>query len=237
MRSPKSRIQDLLPNDLFVGRRQELRKLTVGLEKAITGQSWLFLIEGEAGIGKTRLAQELAGHARKHNVSVLWGRCYEDQGVPPYWPWIEAIRSYVSKHDRKQLQHELGAGAGDIAEIVPEVREILPDAEAPVSLEPMEARFRLFDSIKAFIKRASNNQPLLLILDNLHCADRSSLRLLEIMAQELSEMRLMIVFTYRNIKLSRLHPLAETLGELSRHPHFQHLYLENLTLHDVEQFV
>ena len=143
--------------------------------------------------GKTRLAQELGYYAREIDVNVLWGRCYEDSGVPPYWPWIEIVRGYLDTHGNSELRQVLGSGAGDLAEIVPEIREMLPDIPVPEKLEQEEARFRLFDSIRAFIKRAAVQRPILLILDNLHCADRSSLRLLEILAQDVGQCPFLVV--------------------------------------------
>ena len=134
-----------------MGRRLELQELEQGLDRATLGRSCIFIIDGEPGIGKTRLAQELASYATEKDAHVLWARCYEDKGVPPYWPWIEAIRCYVGNHDKNLLRDALGVGAGDIAEIVPEIRRALQDIEKPPPLEADEARFRLFDSITAFI--------------------------------------------------------------------------------------
>ena len=123
---------------------------------------------GEPGIGKTRTAQELATYAGLRGAQVLWGRCYEEQGAPPYWPWVQAIRSYVRDIDPEQLRSQMCAGAADIAEVVSDVREQLPSLGAPSQLEPEQARFRLFDSITAFLKSAGRRKPLVLVLDDLH---------------------------------------------------------------------
>ncbi len=88
-------------------------------------------------------------------------------------------RSYVRERDPEQLQSAMGAGAADIAEVISDVRERLPNLEKPPTLEPEQARFRLFDSIFAFLKTASQQRPLILVLDDLHWADRPSLLLLE----------------------------------------------------------
>ena len=111
--------------------------------------------------------------------------------MPPYWPWVQAIRSYARERDPDQLRSEMGAGAADIAEVVSEVRERLPDLNPPPQLEsPEQARFRLFDSITAFLKSASQKQPLVLVLDDLHWADQPSLLLLQFVARELGYSRL-----------------------------------------------
>ena len=101
------------------------------------------------------------------------------------------------------------------------MRERLPDLPPAPQLEPDQARFRLFDSISAFLKTASQRQPLVLVLDDLHWADQPSLMLLQFVARELGGARLLIIGTYRDRELSRQHPLAETLGELTRERLFQ----------------
>ena len=113
---------------------------------------------------------------------MLWGRCYEGEGAPPYWPWVQAIRSYVRDADPEQLRSDMGAGAADIGQVVSDVGERLPGLETPTQLEPEQARFRLFDSITAFLKSAGRRQPLVLVLDDLHWADHPSLLLLEFVA-------------------------------------------------------
>ncbi|MFB3119689.1 MAG: AAA family ATPase, partial [Stenotrophomonas maltophilia] len=193
---------------------------------------------GEPGIGKTRTAQELATYAGLRSAQVLWGRCYEEQGMPPYWPWVQAIRSYVREHEPDQLRSEMGAGAADIAEVVSDVKERLPDLGSPPQLEsPEQARFRLFDSITAFLKSASLKQPLVLVLDDLHWADQPSLLLLQFVARELGNSRLLLIGTYRDMELSRQHPLAESLGELTRERLFQRVLLRGLSLRDVGRFI
>ena len=158
--------------------------------------------------------------------------------MPPYWPWVQAIRSYVRERDPDQLRSEMGAGAADIAEVVSDVKERLPDLKPPPQLEsPEQARFRLFDSITAFLKSASQKQPLVLVLDDLHWADQPSLLLLQFVARELGNSRLLLVGTYRDVELSRQHPLAETLGELTRERLFQRVLLRGLSQQDVGRFI
>ena len=82
---------------IFVGRRREMAELTSTLEEALSGQGRLVMLVGEPGIGKTRTTQELASYAESRGAQVFWGRCYEDEGAPPYWPWVQTMRSYVNK--------------------------------------------------------------------------------------------------------------------------------------------
>ena len=228
---------DSLAGGVFVGRQREMGELKACLEDALSGRGRLVTLVGEPGIGKTRTAQELATYAGLRGAQVLWGRSYEEQGVPPYWPWVQAIRSYVRDRDPEQLRSEMGAGAADIAEMVSDVRERLPDLQPAAQMEPEQARFRLFDSIAAFLKTASQRQPLVLVLDDLHWADQPSLMLLQFVARELGGARLLIIGTYRDMELSRQHPLAETLGELTRERLFQRVLLRGLTQEDVGRFI
>jgi predicted ATPase len=131
----------------------------------------------------------------------------------------------------------MGLGAADIAEIVPELRSKLPDLESPPVLEPDQARFRLFDSITTFLKNAAKSQPLLLILDDLHWADHSSLLLLEFLAREIQSIPLLVLGTYRDVEVSRRHPLSETLGSLIREQHFLRVQLPGLAEPEVEQLI
>jgi len=228
---------DSLAGGVFVGRQQEMGELKAALEDALSGRGRLVMLVGEPGIGKTRTAQELATYAGMRGAQVLWGRCYEEQGTPPYWPWVQAIRSYVRDSDEERLRSEMGAGAPDIAEIVSDVRERLSGLQTPPELEPEQARFRLFDSVTTFLKSAGQGQPLVLMLDDLQWADKPSLLLLEFLARELAGARLLVVGTYRDVELSRQHPLVETLGELNRERLFQRILLRGLTKEDVARFI
>ena len=144
----------------FVGRRREMTELREALEETLSGQGRLVMLVGEPGIGKTRTAQEFASYAEVRGSQVLWGRCYEEEGAPPYWPWLQSLRSYFQQRTSEQLQSEMGPGATAIAEVLPELREKLPDLEPPPTLEPEQARFRLFNSITAFLKNAAHPQHL-----------------------------------------------------------------------------
>ncbi|MCI0859096.1 MAG: protein kinase [Chloroflexi bacterium] len=228
---------DSLAGGVFVGRQREMGDLKAALEDALSGRGRLVMLVGEPGIGKSRTAQELATYAGLRHAKVLWGRCYDGEGAPPYWPWVQAIRSYVRDKEPEELRSEMGVGAEDIAEIVSDVRERLPGLRTPPQLEPEQARFRLFDSITAFLKSAARRQPLVLVLDDLHWADHPSLLLLEFVARELSSARLLIIGTYRDMELSRQHPLSRSLGELTRERLFQRVLLRGLDQEDVGRFI
>ncbi len=154
---------------VFVGRQTEIGKLRGALQESLVGRERITVLSGEPGIGKTRTAEEIGASALQRGARVMWGRCYEGQGAPPYWPWVQIVRDYVRDREAGQLSSDMGAGAADIAEIVPELGEKLPNLKPPTSLDSAEAnRFRLFDSITTFLKYASRSQPLVLVLEDLH---------------------------------------------------------------------
>ena len=222
---------------LFVGRELEIADLKSAFEEALAASGRLVTLAGEPGIGKTRTAQEIAAYAEMRGAQVLWGRCYEGQGAPPYWPWVQVIRSYVDGTPPDRLRSAMGSVASDIAEVVPEVREALPDLGASPVLEPEQARFRLFDSVARFLRGAAEDQPLVLVLDSLDFADRASLLLLEFLAREMTDARLFVLGTYRDTDVSGGHPLSATLGEIAREPLFRQIRLGRLRREDVERFV
>ncbi len=204
-----------LAGGVFVGRDAELDQMRGVLEDALAGQGRLLLLSGDPGIGKTRTAEQLATYARVRGARVYWGRCQESEGQPPYWPWSEALRSYVLDADPVGLRWELGSRAADVAQIVPEVAERLGDLGEPPDMETEQARFRLFDSFATFLGGASSARPLVIVLDDLHWADEPSLLLLRFVARRLAGTGLLLIGTYRDVELGRHHPLADTLGDLA----------------------
>ena len=221
----------------FVGRQREMAALHMALDEARAGYGRLLLLAGEPGIGKTRTVHELAAYATQREVQVLQGHCYEGEGAPPFWPWVQIIRAYITSCAPETLQTEMGAGAADIAQVMAEVRLQFPDLPTPPPLEPAEERFRFFDSLTTCLKNAAHRRPLVLLFDDLHWADKPSLLLLQFLARELREARLLVVGTYRDGVLDRQHPLTSILGDLVRLPGYQRLFLQGLSQSEVAHFI
>ena len=221
----------------FVGRDLELAELTAGLDDAEAGHGRLFLLVGEPGIGKSRLAEELAARARSRGALVLVGRCWEAGGAPAYWPWVQSLRAYVRAAAPATLRRQLGPGAADLAQLLPELREVLDDLPPAAGSDTEGARFRLFDSLAAFVKRVAATQPLVLVLDDLHAADEPSLLLLQFVARELAQSRIVIVGACRDVDPTPAAPLRATLTELAREPVTRTVLLSGLGEEDVERFV
>src|SRR4051794_13983500 len=160
----------------LVGRARELAELTAALDAAAQGDGRSFVITGEPGIGKTRLADALAAQARERGVRVAWGRCWEGGGAPAHWPWVEVVRSLLGELEGDSA---LGADAAGVAALAPELRDRLPGAPRPLPASDGEsARFAAWDATARFLDRAAGERPLLVLLDDMHAADLPSLLLL-----------------------------------------------------------
>lgn len=134
--------------ETFVGRRRELDEIRAGIDGAIAGRGSLFTLSGEPGVGKSRLAQEAASHARAQGARVIWGRCWEHGGAPPYWPWVQVLRGLTRGVEPVQFANWMGPGAAEIAQIAPELRNQIggvPELPGASLGQPEKARFRLFD--------------------------------------------------------------------------------------------
>ena len=220
-----------------MGRERELTDLQGGLRDALGGRGRLFLIAGEPGIGKTRLADEFTADARERGCRILWGRCWEAGGAPVYWPWVQSIRGYVREAEPETLRSQLGSGAPQVAQMLPELRDVLPDIGPPSPLDPETARFQLFDATMGFLRSAAADRPLVFVLDDLHAADTPSILLLQFIARELPGTRLVIVGTYRDTELGRDRVLASALAELTREPATRSMFLTGLNQAEVGEFI
>ena len=201
-----------------MGRDREVAELVAGLEDAIGGRGRLFLITGEPGIGKTWLAEQLAAHAAERATRVLWGRCWEAGGAPPFWPWVQVIGALAEGLDEQALAAWLGAGADQVVQLVPGLARRLGTTAPPAAASGASdaARFYLFEATTGFFKHAASVQPLLLVLDDLHAADEPSLLLLQFLARQLRGARLLVVGTWRDLETARPHEVGDVVGQLVR---------------------
>jgi DNA-binding SARP family transcriptional activator len=200
----------------FVGRDRELAALGIALDRALAGHGSTHMIGGEPGIGKSRLADELSRIARTRGARVLWGRCWEAGGAPAYWPWVQALRAVIADTDPAALRALAGSRVSEVAQLLPELRERIPELPEPSSPESEGARFRLFDAASEFIRRAAASQPIVLVLDDLHAADTPSLLMLRFIAGEIGEARVLVLGTYRDVEVGPDHPLNAALDDLGR---------------------
>lgn len=225
------------PDLPFVGRERELADLVAALDAAAAGRGSVYLVSGEAGIGKTRLVAELAGVAAQRGARVLVGRCYEGDGAPAYAPWIDALGTFARAQADEDLAAALGENAADVAALIADIRARFGHLPALPVMDPERARFRLFDGVARFLARAAQRVPLLLVLDDLHWADFSSLLLLQFVAREIGASRVLAVGTHRDLLLAREHPLLQTLGSMARVAASRRAALTGLGAADVGAFV
>jgi class 3 adenylate cyclase/tetratricopeptide (TPR) repeat protein len=200
----------------FVGREAERAELRRLLDQSIRGQGALVMIGGEPGVGKTRLAEEVLLEARQRGFLAWSGRCYEMEGAPPYIPFVEILESAARVIPQPALREALGDSAPEVAKLLPELRRLFPDIPPPLELPPEQERHYLFNSVREFVAWAARAQPLLLILDDLHWGDDATLLLLQHIAQQLREVPVLILGTYRDVELDVARPLARALEELLR---------------------
>jgi DNA-binding SARP family transcriptional activator/tetratricopeptide (TPR) repeat protein len=218
----------LSPRDdcAFVGRERELARLRGLWREAVAGAGRLVLVAGEPGIGKTRLTSELAREAYGDGT-VLYASCYEEALVS-YQPFVEALRQYARTTGVDWGSVTLGPGAGELARLVPELSAALPaEPDAPAS-DPETRCYLFYDAVATFLAEASARAPLLLVLDDLHWADRATLRLLAHVVRTSREVRLLIVGTYRDAEVGDEHPLSALLGDLRRGHQLERLALRGL---------
>jgi tetratricopeptide (TPR) repeat protein len=178
----------------FIGRRVELADLAEAFEAATRGRGFVALISGEPGIGKTRLADELGRAALARGAGVAWGRSWEAGGTPAYWPWTQVLRALRADRGADAVERALADRMSDLAPLLP---ELLPAQGATLLAEPVQARFRLFDAFAGLLRGLSAAAPIVILLDDLHSADLSSLHLLHFLARELHSMRVLVVGSYR----------------------------------------
>lgn len=226
-----------LAGGVFVGREEEVGELRGVVEEALEGDGRLLLIGGEPGIGKTRTAEELATYARLRGASAHWGWCHEGDGAPAYWPWAQAIRSYVKEADPVALAWELGTGVDEIARVVPEAAERIGAPLPEGGVDDEQARFRLFQAIGTFLANAAASRPLAIVLDDLHWADEPSLLLLRYLNAEISRSPLLIIGTYRDVEVGRHHPLSRVLADLITEERTRRVILRGLRPGDVARYV
>jgi tetratricopeptide (TPR) repeat protein len=197
------------------GRGAEAEALGLAWAKAKDGQRQVVLLAGEPGIGKTRLATETARAAHGEGGTVLFGACDEDVGLP-YRPFVEALRHYVAHAPEAVLAAHARTHRGELARLVPELGRRLADLPAPQVAEAETERFLLFEAVAGLLAVASQESPIVLVLDDLQWAGAPELLLLKHLVRSAAPMRLLVIGTYRDTDLARTHPLTAVLADLRR---------------------
>lgn len=211
----------------FIGRESELQRMRLALQAVLDGSGKLLLIGGEPGIGKTRVAEELAKEAQERGASIAWGRCWEEEGAPVLWPWLQVIRACLRSVDDDALRELVGPHGSELTSLVANMR--VRRSEPPLPSETPAARFRVFNAITHFLEAYAERIPLVLILDDLHRADPSSLLLLQFFAQEQRQRRILTIGTYREHGGAANRALTQMVVESMREPGTERITLAELT--------
>src|SRR4051794_7287995 len=200
----------------FAGRAVELERIRAALENRTPGERrTLVTIAGEPGIGKTRLAAAIAEEARAEGASVAYGRCLEESSLP-FGPWIQAFRPLIAQLTADDLAQLPAGVAADVARFVPELRDRVEEAQGAADADPDLSRYHLLEQGTRLVVRTARQNPLLVVIDDLHWADRSSLLFLLHLVRSNLAAPIRLLGTYRDTDLDRDHPLLSTFAELAR---------------------
>jgi class 3 adenylate cyclase len=218
----------------LVGRDEQLFALEDALLSAHGGESRLVALGGEAGMGKTRLAGELAKRAQRLGWTVLWGACSASELPIPYLPVVEALGNYLSGQDIARVSESLGAARRELAQLFPQLGDDEP--VTPVG-DPMQAKLRLFEAVVGMLGTAACDQGLLLIIEDVHWADTATRELLDHLSRRVTSMRALLLLTYRSDELDRRHPLAPVLQSWRRSGTAELVALTPLDRGQVAEFI
>jgi class 3 adenylate cyclase/tetratricopeptide (TPR) repeat protein len=217
----------------YVGRAEERALLRQAVDRALGGVGGVALIAGEAGLGKTRLVDEIAIEARARGMFVMRGQCYDMEGAPPYVPFVEATEYGLNVVPRDTFRAAMGEAGPEIARFVPKVRVAFPDLPPPVALPTDQARHYMFESVCDFFERSAAIQPMLMVLEDLHWADESTTQLLESVARRVERAAWLVLGTYRDVDLGPRDPFMRGIEHLSRLAAVSRITLKRLSAGEV----
>lgn len=203
----------------FVGRVRELQQLCKLLEQTKSGSGYVVLIEGEAGIGKTRLLQELSQQARSRGIPTLRANCYEIEQGMPYQPVIELVEKAVEQSLPLLKARMSPIALAEIASLVPELASRVPDLPQLSNDLPEARQVRLFHAIAHVFEVVAAGNSLLVVVEDLHWIDNASLQFLHYFARHLLNWRILFLLSYRSEEAATEVRLTALLASIRREPH------------------
>jgi DNA-binding SARP family transcriptional activator len=218
----------------YVGRLRELREVELVLDGVLAGSGHVLTVTGEPGIGKTRTARHVTARAHAAGATVVWGQGSDRGEVRPYRPWAKVLRDYAASAPPDELRDDLGAGAPDLVQIAPSLEQYLPEVGDPPTLSAEQARFRMADSMLAFLGRAARRRPLVIVFDDLQWLDAASLQLLCTIAEDVHLHPLLLMCCVRDVDTGPDHPLAMVMAALARATRSTQVSLRGLEPRDVD---
>jgi len=217
---------------LLVGREKEMEILVEACKEAEAKHGNIVLIRGDPGIGKSCLAQYFAAKAQQSGALVSFGQCHETLGSPPFWSWLQIL---------KTLYASMGSAQDTSANIFEGLTVTSADTQnrshATFSNSGGSEQFLLFNRIANLFADYACGRTLVIILDDLHWADRSSLLLLTHLCGKLSGLSMLVIGTYREMEVTRKHPLFDSLGEINREATLRRIALKGLSAEETSGFL
>ena len=195
----------------FSGRDDEFAVMLGAWKQAAGGARRAVLVSGEPGIGKTRLAAEVAAVAHGQGAVVLYGRC-DDELEVPFQPFSEALSWYLDH----TAEVELGRWPGDLTRLSERVAEVVRDVPDPLDADAETAQYRLCDAVASWLLALAADRPVVVVLDDLQWATKPTLLMLRHLLRATEEARLLVAVTYRDTDLDRLHPLGGMLVDFRK---------------------
>jgi tetratricopeptide (TPR) repeat protein len=213
----------------FVGRDEEWIEVERALSAASNGDGRLVLFSGEPGIGKSRFAEETSRRAEGAGFTVAWGRSWEAEGTPAYWPWLEILRTLCEAPGTAEIMRQRMAEA-------PDLEALLEGGKgAPVVDDVAAARFLICNAVATVLRGCASQTSLLLVLDDLHVADAPSLELLLFVVRALRGARMLVVGTTRPCAFAGAPAIAALLGKTAREG--REIALPRMSLDDISRWV
>ena len=217
---------------VLIGRREALDHLEFTLESVGVGQGQTLLISGEAGVGKSRLVAELKAQATRAKFLVVQGHCFEPDRPFPYAPLLDVLRGFLSSHSPEETIAAFGSSATELVRLLPDLEAWLPGVASALTLDPAQEKRRTFLALERFLVHLAALSPVLIVIEDLHWSDETSLEFLLGLARRVHDQRLLLVITYRNDEVNPA--LAHLLASFERERLETELKLNRLNLPEVD---
>ena len=224
----------------LVDRLDEIRKIRDAIHGAISGKGGLILLSGEAGIGKTRLANEAGIYAQLRGMKILHGRyptLFTKSGVPPYVIWREVIKDYLTTASSEKIQQVIGSYPAQVIRLVPQIEKKLASIPQSVPIIPEHEQYRFFEAVSQLLANISRDTPLIVLLEDLQWADQSSLLLLHYLVRGIQNEPFLIIGTYRDSEVSEKHVLSSITMELRREKLIENIVLRRLSPNETTEML
>jgi class 3 adenylate cyclase/tetratricopeptide (TPR) repeat protein len=219
----------------LVDRTPELSKLKTAFESALAGRSSLVAVQGESGVGKTRLMQELGIHAQSKRATVLTG--ITSKAGLPYAPWVEAARQYMARAPGELLRRMLGARASELVKLVPDIVVKVGSIPPSKPLGEQQDKIRFYEAVTQFFISICTESPLVLLFDDMQRADQPSLDLLEYFVRSAENLPILMACAYRSEDVQPDSPLYRSLMDLNRQRLLETLQVRNLSKEETIELI